>query len=251
MTANHLLLMYGKITLEFVAAVFAADFAAGFIHWLEDAYGREDIPVIGKWIVEANVLHHREPRAFAQKNWWQSNWDLTIAASLIVLAAWHFGFLHWPLLVFAVLSANANEIHKWEHRSPRENGKIITFLQHARLLQTVRHHAKHHTNPKDSNYCTITNFLNPVLDGVRFWEGLEWIVLHATGLRRRVDPTVPKPRTMPAISIIPTNATAPIRKCSGHCGRQRLCGNVACPAFALRRQAGNRPLAQAAGSERG
>jgi hypothetical protein len=56
----------------------------------------------------------------------------------------------------------------------------------------------HHTNPKEVHYCPITNVLNPLLDGVRFWEGLEWVLEHAFGLRRQPDSSVPGQGTAPA-----------------------------------------------------
>jgi plasmanylethanolamine desaturase len=59
-----------------------------------------------------------------------------------------------------------------------------------RLLQTPRHHARHHTDPKDCHYCTMSNLLNPLLDGVNFWGGLEFFVTRTTGLRRRPDTSV-------------------------------------------------------------
>jgi hypothetical protein len=223
MNASQLLLTSGKIGLEFIGVVFAADFVAGFIHWVEDAYGHEDTPIIGKWFIQANLLHHREPRAFVKKNWWQSSWDLTLAAAVLVLATWLLGCLHWPVILFALLSANANEIHKWAHRTPRENGRVITWLQRLQLVQNTRHHAKHHTNPKDSNYCTITNFLNPILDGAHFWEGCEFVLLHTIGLRCRIDPTVAKPRPVMPINIIPLQQPVASSQCNANCRLHQSC----------------------------
>lgn len=188
------------IASQFVLVVLLADFASGLIHWAEDAYGEEDTPIIGPWVTQANVLHHRQPRAFLQKNWWQSSWDLLLFNSLLVLAAWFTGHLTWHVWLFAALGANANQIHKWAHRTPRENGRLVTLLQRCRLIQTTRHHARHHTNPKNSNYCTITDFLNPVLDGGHFWEGIEYVLLGTLGLRRRIDPTVKPRKPAPAPS---------------------------------------------------
>ena len=74
--------------------------------------------------------------------------------------------------------------------SRKENGRIISFLQDIRILQTGKHHARHHTDPKNSHYCTITNILNPVLDGVRFWDGLEWLLAKTIGLKRQLDTSV-------------------------------------------------------------
>jgi len=179
-----------KIVLEFVAAVLITDFVSGLVHWFEDAYGREDFPITGRWITRLNVLHHHEPRSFVRNTWWQSSWDLTLVAAVVVVAAWWMGWLYWPVWVFAVLGANANQIHKWAHRTPRENGKLITWLQRFHLVQSPRHHAAHHTDPKNSHYCVLTDFLNPVLDRIRLWDGFEFVLLHLLGLRRRTDPSV-------------------------------------------------------------
>jgi ubiquitin-conjugating enzyme E2 variant len=165
---------------KFLATVVAADFVAGMIHWLEDAYVREDTPLIGKWVARPNIVHHHYPRYMTRHNWWQTSFDLLVVSAALVIVAWFMGLLTWEVWVFAIVSANANEFYKWEHRTRKENGRVISFLQDIRVLQTARHHARHHTDPKNSHYCTITNFLNPVLDGMNFWNGLEW------ALRRRL-----------------------------------------------------------------
>lgn len=172
------------------AATMAAEFAAGCVHWLEDAYIREDTPLVGRWIARPNIIHHHYPRYMTRHNWWRSSWDLVLLAALLVLGAWSIGWLTWPVCLFALLAANANEFHKWAHRTRKENGPVISFFQDVRILQTAKHHARHHTDPKNSHYCTITNFLNPVLDGVRFWDGLEWLIAKTLRIRRRPDTSV-------------------------------------------------------------
>jgi len=178
------------ILIKFIVTVFAADFVAGFIHWLEDAYVREDTPLIGKYVARPNIVHHHYPRFMTRHNWWQTSADLAIVSAVLVGVAWCFGLLTWEVCLFAILSANANEFHKWEHRTRKENGWLISFLQDMRILQTAKHHARHHTDPKNSHYCTITIWLNPVLDGLRFWDGLEWLLARTIRLERREDTSV-------------------------------------------------------------
>jgi ubiquitin-conjugating enzyme E2 variant len=175
---------------QIVETVFAAEFAAGSVHWLEDAYVRENTPLVGKFIARPNIIHHHYPRHMTRNNWWQSNADLVCASGVLVLLAWALGWLTWQVWLFAGLSANANEIHKWTHRTRKENGPVISFFQDIKLLQSARHHARHHTDPKNSHYCTMTNFLNPVLDTIRFWDGLEWLLARAVNLRRREDTSI-------------------------------------------------------------
>ena len=63
---------------------------------------------------------------------------------------------------------------------------MITFLQRIGVLQTARHHALHHTDPKNSHYCTVTNVLNPVLAWNR--------VLERVGMDAGADDRLASPR---------------------------------------------------------
>jgi len=175
---------------QFAGTVLAAEFVAGLVHWFEDAYIRERTPLVGRLIGRPNIVHHHYPRFMTRHTWWQSSWDLALLSVLLVVGAWCLGLLTWHVWLFAILAANANEFHKWEHRTRKENGRIISFFQDIRVLQTARHHAKHHTDPKNSHYCTITNFLNPVLDRIHFWAGFEWLLAKTIGLKRQPDTSV-------------------------------------------------------------
>jgi len=179
-----------NIIAQFSGVILLAEFAAGLVHWFEDAYIRETTPVVGKLIGRPNVVHHHYPRFMTRHTWWQSSWDLVLLAVVMVATAWFLHVLTWHVWLFAIIAANANEFHKWEHRTRKENGPIITFLQDIRILQSAQHHAKHHTDPKNSHYCTITNLLNPVLDTLRIWDGLEWLLANTIGLVRKPDTSV-------------------------------------------------------------
>ena len=179
------------VVMQIVLIVMLADFAAGVVHWIEDAYVREDTPLIGSFIGKANVIHHHLPRYMTRNNWWQSSWDLLCLSALMVAGAWALGVLTWQVWLFAAISTNANEVHKWSHQTRKENGRIISFLQDAHVFQTPHHHAVHHTNPKNVRYCPITNLVNPILDGIRFWDGVEWVLTRTISLHRRPDTSLP------------------------------------------------------------
>lgn len=178
------------IFIQIVACVFAAELLAGFVHWLEDSYISEDTPLLGKLVGKPNIVHHHFPRFFTRLSWWQSSWDIVIACGVFLLGAWWLGLLGWQAWFFAFILANANEVHKWAHRTRRENGRVISFFQDLGVLQSARHHAIHHTDPKSTHYCTMTNLLNPLLQWLRFWEILEWLVLRVFGIERRDDTSV-------------------------------------------------------------
>lgn len=178
------------IIFELIGAVLVADFLSGLFHWLEDAYGREDWPITGRLITKHNILHHHNPRHFIRNSWFDSSWILLCLGSATLAISWLCGALTWQVWLVVILGVNANQIHKWAHRTPAENGPVIALLQHIRLVQTPRHHAFHHIDPKNSHYCVLTNLLNPILDGLRLWDGLEWVIWRVFGIRRRIDTSV-------------------------------------------------------------
>jgi hypothetical protein len=95
---------------------------------------------------------------------------------VIILAAYALHGLTWEVCLFAIIIANANQIHKWAHITRYEKKpKIVGYLQKMYLLQRTDHHGQHHRKPNNSHYCTVTNFLNPVLDKLKFWRALEYI----------------------------------------------------------------------------
>ena len=191
------------IAFEILATVLIADFVSGFFHWLEDAYGRKEWPITGWLITEPNILHHHDPRYFTRHSWVRSSWLLLCIGLSILVIAWLCGLLTWHVWLFVALGVNANQIHKWAHRSPVENGPFLSFLQRIRLLQTPRHHAHHHTSPKNSHYCVLTNFLNPILDAIRFWDALEAMIWALFRVRRRADASVVELNHIPGRSLPP------------------------------------------------
>jgi hypothetical protein len=163
------------------------DFISGFVHWLEDSYGHPHMPVIGRYITKPDLLHHYQPRRFVANSWFSSSDLLLILCSASLLAALALGRLGPMVVLGAVLGVNANQIHKWCHRTPRENGAVIVALQRLHLVQSPQQHRRHHLEKKDAAYCVLTGFLNPVLDRCRFWRALESLIFAVFGIRRRDD----------------------------------------------------------------
>src|SRR5271169_4974927 len=93
------------IALRTVRTVFTAEFFAGAVHWFEDAYVREDTPVIGRFVARPNIVHHHYPRYFTRHSWLESSWDLMLFSGVFVAGAWCLGMLTWPVWLFAILSA--------------------------------------------------------------------------------------------------------------------------------------------------
>ncbi|HTW83988.1 MAG TPA: fatty acid desaturase CarF family protein [Candidatus Sulfotelmatobacter sp.] len=129
---------------------------------------------------------------------------IVLHACICLLAAdFLAGVVHWaedtwlrpgisPLLDKWVVLPNLEHhqrpggIHYWGHcgTPPR----AIALLQRLGVLQPAAHHALHHKRPYGVRYCTTTTFLNPVLDRIGFWRGLERIAERCGARVHRATP---------------------------------------------------------------
>ncbi|MEJ2116323.1 MAG: fatty acid desaturase CarF family protein [Gammaproteobacteria bacterium] len=176
-----------EIFIKIIFCILIADFISGFFHWLEDTYGEEDWPIVGSLIIKPNVIHHLNVRHFLKNSWFTSARVLLLIGLIVIYALYLLNSLNWMVFLTILIGINANEIHKWAHRSESENGKVITALQKLTLIQTPHHHCKHHINKKDTHYCIITNYLNVVLDRLKVWRIIEIMIYIITGNKPRDD----------------------------------------------------------------
>lgn len=176
-----------QVAIEVIMIILLVDFVSGVLHWLEDTYGKPGWPLSGKWVTIPNIIHHHDPTCFTKHSWFKSAEVLLVFGTMIILFAWYLNVLTWHVLLFVAIGINANEIHKWNHVPRRNRNKIIVLLQTLKLVQTPAHHGKHHMGSKDTNYCVITNVVNPVLETVDFWRKLEKIIQMHLGLQKRTD----------------------------------------------------------------
>jgi hypothetical protein len=161
-----------RLAIDILICVLVVDFLSGIFHWWEDTYLSTCSPAwLKRWIVAPNIEHHTTPQAMTRGTWLDRNRVLMFACWMIGLAIGAAGIADWRAYFVLVLGSQANEVHNWAHR--RDVPRAVRWLQLAGILQSRRHHAFHHRSPYAARYCTVTNFLNPVLDGIRFWRALE------------------------------------------------------------------------------
>ena len=178
-----------SLLVQVVSGLLLADFISGVVHWLEDRYGNPDWPIVGRTIRE-NQQHHFTPRSFLKGTLWTRNREVLVIG-LGFLALFCLIDVISAFTVSAVFfGISANEIHACAHRSPKENGPIISALQKTGLIQSHSHHATHHRKGKDTHFCVVTNYLNPLLEKARFFQSLEALVFRTTGAQPRHDPSV-------------------------------------------------------------
>lgn len=179
-----------QVFLDIVLVILAVDFASGLLHWLEDSYGHPHWPIAGEWVTTPNIRHHHTPSAFTENSWRRSAAVLLVIGAVFIGVVWLVGMLTWQLLLFVAIGVNANEIHKWNHLPKSKRSELVVALQDLRLLQTPRHHGRHHAGSRDTHYCVITNMVNPVLEAVRFWRRLEKAIEFLFGVTKRPDGSV-------------------------------------------------------------
>lgn len=158
-----------------------ADFLSGLFHWIEDRYLTEDMPFLGKHVAIPNERHHQDPTEFIENNsYFNRNWTTMASAGFVALVVallgWRLGIdTTWTLLALAFVS-QANEVHAYAHRKSVSLPWWVAMLQEMGVFQTKKMHSQHHSKEHDTAYCVMSNFLNPVLDRIKFWLWLEWLV---------------------------------------------------------------------------
>jgi ubiquitin-conjugating enzyme E2 variant len=74
-----------------------------------------------------------------------------------------------------------NQIHKWAHLPAEKLSPTLRALQRGNLILSPEHHDRHHAEPYLSHYCITVGWMNPVLDGLGFFRGLERVLSAVTG----------------------------------------------------------------------
>lgn len=155
----------------------AADFITGVIHWWEDTYGNPHWKVIGKHVVEPNLIHHKQPTKMLEGSYWNRINTSVFAAAIIGAIFWLVGLQAWQIFLCLLFCTQGNEIHAMSHRPDKRNGKAVLWLQKSGIFQSKKTHRWHHKAPYDTNFCIMSDFVNPVLNKLQFWKGVEWLIL--------------------------------------------------------------------------
>ncbi len=158
------------LILKIISLILLADLISGFFHFLLDQYGRPGSKFF-KNAIKINLAHHENPRQMVERSYWQLTKDSYYIGIIMFSISLFFGF-HWEILFVLLVGAQANIVHKWAHQKGSEKSFLVNFLQSIKVLQHRKHHKNHHRKPFDTYFCVMTNFWNPILEKVYFWEGM-------------------------------------------------------------------------------
>jgi hypothetical protein len=157
------------------------DLVSGLVHWTADTYFSEETPIIGQSLVKPFRLHHLYPRDICTHDLVTTVGNVCIIAvpvlAVCISLLWFYedsSWLAFLILCIALMSLATvltNQFHKWAHQeSP---SRFVRFLQRTRLVLGPAHHQIHHTKPFNMHYCITNGWLNPLLNKIQFFRGLE------------------------------------------------------------------------------
>ncbi|HVF27062.1 MAG TPA: fatty acid desaturase CarF family protein [Pyrinomonadaceae bacterium] len=166
------------------------DFVTGTLHWAADTYGSEETPIFGQSIIKPFRLHHHYPRDICTHNLVVTVGNScliavpALAACLYVLWSYEASsFVTLTIFIIVLLTpvtVATNLFHKLAHQE--NSSGIIRWLQQKRIILSPAHHDLHHASPFDTHYCITNGWLNPALQKLKFFRGLE-IILSKFGIK--------------------------------------------------------------------
>ena len=159
------------------AALVAADFVSGLVHFLADNFGDPDTPILGRVFIFPFREHHVDPKAITRHGYLETNGANCLISLPVVICVLCFtsGEEDFLLRLFAFFFLTAifftNQIHKWAHADTPP--AIIRFLQKYGLILSPENHAVHHRAPHDQYYCITLGWLNLPLMRLQFFTRLK------------------------------------------------------------------------------
>jgi hypothetical protein len=131
-----------------------ADFFSGFVHFLGDTFGTEDIPFFGPNFIRPFRSHHIDEKEITRHNFLEVNGTNCIVSLVVLIPAFYwlpitaslFYFMVGEVMWFLIFSIFlTNQIHKWAHED--NPPAFIKFLQRKKIILSPEHHQVHHTAP--------------------------------------------------------------------------------------------------------
>ena len=146
-----------------------ADLFSGLVHWGLDSFGSVRTPVLGPAFIRPFREHHAEPEAMTRHDFIEVNGASCLGCLPILLVLIFFSlnsFIHSILVFFCAGILLTNQCHKWAHMPFEKNAFLIRKLQATGLVLRPSEHAKHHTPPYNSHFCTANGWLNGALNAL-------------------------------------------------------------------------------------
>jgi hypothetical protein len=171
-----------NLILTGLIAYVGSDIVSGVVHWGGDTIGHERVWFVGPSFIRPFREHHTDQKAITRHDFIETNGNNCIAMLAPLSCAFvllpdreSFGFFTATFVAFLGLFVVAtNQFHKWAHAD--HPPAIARPLQRWGLILSPRHHDIHHASPHDKHYCITVGWMNPILNGLRFFRTAEWLI---------------------------------------------------------------------------
>ena len=160
-----------------------ADLLSGTAHWFCDTFFEEDAPLIGQLVIRPFRDHHLHPQRITRYRFIeQDTVSFLLMLPPLAVAYWlgaplqgGAAALFWCccLLGLATGSFGTNLFHKWAH-APKPP-VAVRWLQRSGLILMPERHRRHHRD-HSLGFCVTTGWMNPLLDALRFFPRVEFVV---------------------------------------------------------------------------
>lgn len=159
-----------------------ADLIAGTAHWIADRHFAPTTPLLGPLLIVPFRAHHDDAESISRHDFFEVSGNNALATTPVALGLLALptpGSLGSAFVAVCGLSLTAalvatNQFHGWAHA--RRPPAWVRPLHGAGLILTPKRHAKHHREAHDRAYCVTSGWLNPLLDGTRFFERLDNLI---------------------------------------------------------------------------
>ena len=155
---------------------FAADILSGYIHWLGDTFGDEDMAIVGPYFLKPFRHHHVASNAITEHDFLETNGNTCLLTSLLLMALLNsrqwldadaYTYLSSFILPLSTILGLTNQFHKWAHME--KVPKIIKILQKMGLILSPQRHHLHHQGNHNQHFCISSGITNQFLERIRFF----------------------------------------------------------------------------------
>lgn len=173
-----------------VAALLAADFFSGLVHWAADNWGDPKWPILGPGFIQPFRNHHVDPTDISRHDFVELNGNNCIVSlPVFFLGGWASDVMEPETGLFTSVFAvgvalwvfGTNQFHAWAHSvSPP---RLVRLLQRTGIILSPKHHDVHHVAPHAENYCITNGWMNRPLSWLKLFPIIEWVISRVSGIR--------------------------------------------------------------------
>lgn len=183
--------MFLEIILGILIMWIIAEVGSSMVHFLEDTYGNPSWEHSKSWlkrkifqeIIGPNILHHKKPSEMTKGTWWYRNRSSIIPAFILAGISYILWPNIWSVWGGFILLGFANEFHCWQHLPKNKVSWPIRKLQAIGIIQSPLHHKRHHTPNYQQNFAVMSNWMNPILTFIHFWDIMKFLIWLITGAK--------------------------------------------------------------------